>query len=94
MITADVEKDLQRIYDVGVAAGNGTEEDRSMFRGYILSCNERARTWQEKLLRLSGCGHCVTTSYGHNVQMMDPYLIAREAWWVWNHIEQSTLATL
>jgi pimeloyl-ACP methyl ester carboxylesterase len=89
VIRGSTPRDFQRTYDVGVAAGNGTEEERRMFREYLETADEKDHAWQEEILRLSSFGRFVRTSTsGHNVQLVEPDLVAEEIRWVWDHVEE------
>ena len=82
-------RDWQRIYDAGVAVGNGTEEERSLYRDYIANWGGKTHAWLEENLKLSSFGRMrSTTKSGHNVQLVEPELIAEEIRWVWDHIFQ------
>ncbi|TVY33758.1 hypothetical protein LOCC1_G008677 [Lachnellula occidentalis] len=88
VIRGNAPGDLQRMYDAGVAAGNGTEEDRRLFREYLELADRKDHLWQEELLRLSRFGRFVRSSSGHNVHMVEPELVAEEIKWVWDHIDE------
>ncbi|KAI2733363.1 hypothetical protein CBS147332_378 [Penicillium roqueforti] len=53
VIIADTPKDFQKMYDFGVAAGNGTEQERALFRKCLDRWREMNEDWQRDLLRLS-----------------------------------------
>lgn len=78
--------DLQRMYDGGVAGGNGNEE-RAMYRDHLATWDERDHAWQEEILKLSSFGRmCRETKGGYSVQLAEPELIAEEIQWVWDHV--------
>jgi hypothetical protein len=87
VIRANTPRDFQLMYDAGVAAGNGTEEERALYREYLSNWDEKDRRWQGEILRLSNFGKLVRAAHsGHNVQMVDPELVAEEIKWVWDHV--------
>jgi pimeloyl-ACP methyl ester carboxylesterase len=87
VIRANTPRDFQLMYDAGVAAGNGTEEERALYREYLSKWDEKDHRWQEEILRLSTFGRLVRAAHsGHNVQMVDPPLVAKEIKWVWDHV--------
>lgn len=87
VIRANGPRDFQRMYDAGVAAGNGTEEEQALFGEYLSKMDEKDHRWQEEILRLSKSGRLVRAAHsGHNVQMEDPELVVGEIRWVWEHI--------
>ncbi|TVY88870.1 Uncharacterized protein LAWI1_G007762 [Lachnellula willkommii] len=88
VIRGNAPGDLQRMYDAGVAAGNGTEEDRRLFREYLEHADKKDHLWQEEILKLSTCGRFVRSRSGHNVQMVEPELVAEEIKWVWDRINE------
>ncbi|KAH6678725.1 Alpha/Beta hydrolase protein [Halenospora varia] len=76
-------RDFQMMYDAGVAAGNGTEEERRLAKEYFCSWDPKDHRWQEETLRLSTFGRMVRVgTSGHNVQMVEPEVIAKEIRWV------------
>ncbi|TVY51371.1 hypothetical protein LCER1_G007743, partial [Lachnellula cervina] len=88
VIRGNAPGDLQRMYDAGVAAGNGTEEEKTLFREYLEPADKKDHLWQEEILRLSSFGRFVRSTSGHNVQMVDPELVAEEIKWVWDHADE------
>lgn len=91
VIRANCTRDFQRLYDAGVAAGNGTEEERSLYKEFLETFDEKDKANQEEILKVSRFNRFVRTiDNGHNVQMSDPELVAEEVKWVWEKvIEQS-----
>ncbi|CAI7669112.1 unnamed protein product [Penicillium pancosmium] len=53
VIIANTPGDFQKMYDFGVAAGNGTEEERALFRKCLDRWREMNEDWQSELLKLS-----------------------------------------
>jgi pimeloyl-ACP methyl ester carboxylesterase len=88
VIRGNTLRDFQRMYDAGVKAGNGTEEERRLFREYLEKWDERDHAHQEEILRLSSFGRLVRSTGGHNVQMEEPELAAKEIRWVWDYVEK------
>jgi len=89
VIRGNTPRDFQRMYDAGVVAGNGTEEERKLFREYLETHGEKDHAWQQEILRLSSFGRFVRAhTSGHNVQLVEPELVAEEIRWVWDHVEQ------
>lgn len=82
VIIADTPGDFQKMYDFGVAAGNGTEEERALYRKYLDRWREMDEDWQRELLRLSRLGRYVRLHCGHNVQLLQPQNIVQEIQWV------------
>ncbi|KAM3081028.1 hypothetical protein ACMFMG_004987 [Clarireedia jacksonii] len=78
VIKANTVTDYHRIYDAGVAAGNGTKEQQANMRALI----ERMpieETIQREQLKLSRNSKWVYASeYGHNIQATAPLLVAKE----------------
>ena len=70
------------MYEAGVEAGNGTEEERRRFRELLDGWEEKDKGWKEELLRLSGKSRMVVLEdCGHNVQLVRPDVVAREVEW-------------
>jgi len=88
VIQANTPQDFRRMYDAGVAAGNGTDDDRALCREWLDHADENDHIWQKEILRLSSVNRYTRTSTsGHNVQMVEPDLIADEIRWVWDHVQ-------
>lgn len=52
----------------GAAAGNGTEEERTLYREYFANCDERDSANEKEILKLSTLGRMRTTATtSHNV---------------------------
>ncbi|KAE9377385.1 alpha/beta-hydrolase [Stipitochalara longipes BDJ] len=86
VIRANTPRDFQRLYDAGVALGNGTEEERKQSRDFLVRFEGEDQKNQEEILTLSTVTHYVRATSGHNVQMMQPDLIAEEVKWVWDRV--------
>ncbi|KAJ5676278.1 hypothetical protein N7536_012450 [Penicillium majusculum] len=81
VIIADTPKDFQKMYDFGVAAGNGTEQERALFRKCLDRWREMNEDWQRELLRLSRLSRSVRLQCSHNVQLLQPQSIIQEIQW-------------
>jgi len=88
VVRGNTPRDFQRMYDAGVKAGNGTEEERRLFREYLENWDERDHAQQEEILKLSTLGRLVRSTGGHNVQMEEPELVAEEIRWVWDQYKE------
>lgn len=86
VIRAETPRDFQRLYDAGVAAGNGSEEDRENFRNFLIPFTKDDQINQEEILTLSTVSHYVRATSGHNVQMVQADLIAEEIRWVLDRV--------
>jgi pimeloyl-ACP methyl ester carboxylesterase len=86
VIRANTPRDFQRLYDAGVAAGNGSEEEREKCRDFLVKFAEDDRNNQEEILTLSTVSHYVRATSGHNVQFVQPDLIADEVRWVLDRV--------
>jgi pimeloyl-ACP methyl ester carboxylesterase len=87
VIAANSAMDLQIRYDAGVAAGNGTEEERAQYRALIDRMAKEDIDHQKEQLRLSSVGrYTFTETNGHNMQMTDPQVIVNEIKWVLDHV--------
>lgn len=82
VIIADTPGDFQKMYDFGVAAGNGTEEERALFRKCLDRWREMNEDWQRDLLRLSRLSRSVRLHCSHNVQLLQPQSIVQEIQWI------------
>ncbi|OJJ45244.1 hypothetical protein ASPZODRAFT_133876 [Penicilliopsis zonata CBS 506.65] len=86
VITADTPGDFQKMYDFGVAAGNGTEDERALFRRCLGRWREMNEHWQRELLKLSRRNRSVRLSCSHNVQLVQPQSIVQEIRWAMDSI--------
>ena len=58
------------MYNAGVAAGNGMEQDRRLHREWLEGLEERDHAQQQEIVKFSSFGRFVRASAsGHNVQM-------------------------
>lgn len=84
VVRGNATRDLKRMYDAGVTRGNGTEEERRLFREYLGRAGGKDKLWQEEILKLSKVGRLVRAeNSGHNIQMQEPEVVAKEVKWVW-----------
>ncbi|KAJ5995284.1 hypothetical protein N7481_002261 [Penicillium waksmanii] len=81
VIIANTPGDFQKMYDFGVAAGNGTEEERALFRKRLDRWREMDEDWQRELLKLSRLSRSVRLYCSHNVQLVQPESIVQEIRW-------------
>ncbi|UKZ54296.1 hypothetical protein TrVGV298_008104 [Trichoderma virens] len=82
-IQANYAQDLQKIYDAGIAAGNGTETQRSLMRKLIAETNEAEASMQKEMLRLSTRSlFTFIPDSGHSIHMERPDAIADHVRWV------------
>lgn len=82
VIMADTPRDFQRMCDVGIAAGHGTDVQRALCRERLERLKAKHREWLLANLTLSRVNHHVEVDCGHNVQMIQPEAIAKEISWV------------
>ncbi|KAF4617069.1 hypothetical protein G7Y89_g15082 [Cudoniella acicularis] len=82
-------RDIQRLYEKGVARGNGTEEDRKEARDAIGVWIEKEKGFHESFLKLSSKGHWIeATQSGHWVHHTEPELIVEGVRWVFENLEE------
>ena len=90
VIIADTPEDFQKMYDFGVAAGNGTEE-RALFRKCLERWRELHENWQREVLRLSRLSRSVRLHCNHNVQLSQPESIVKEIQWTMDSYDGSNI---
>ena len=79
--------EYERIYAAGVAAGNGTEEQREAFRRLLDRWEGIDREIKEEQLRLSSNTHLVQVpDCGHNVHLVRPDVVRDAIKWVMDKI--------
>ena len=89
VISATGPEDFQKMYDAGVAAGKGTEDERASCRKCIASMRDNYRDWQRANLKLSSTNRFVEVDVGHNVQILQPQTIADEVSWALENMASS-----
>ncbi|KAJ5764765.1 hypothetical protein N7520_004324 [Penicillium odoratum] len=82
LMVADHPADFQKMYDAGVAAGNGTQEEREICRHYLSRWKEKDEEWRKPLLKLSSFNRYVRVTCGHNVHLVQPEKVMGEIRWV------------
>lgn len=83
ILQANYAQDLQKIYDAGVAAGNGTETQRGLMRELIAKTNEAEALIQKEMLKLSTRSRFTfIPETGHSIHMERPDAIAEHVQWV------------
>lgn len=78
---------FQRIYDAGVSTGNGTEAEREEFREVVEFWWKNSTVLAKEILALSSVNRFRSTEKtGHNLQLLELELIAKEVRWVYSHL--------
>ncbi|KKA25412.1 Alpha/beta hydrolase fold protein [Rasamsonia emersonii CBS 393.64] len=76
-------RDYERIYESGIRAGNGTEEQRKAFRHLLDQWDNINEDLQGEQLKLSSQSRLVDIpDCGHNVNLVRPDVMAEEIRWV------------
>lgn len=87
VLATNTTMDVRAEYEAGVAAENGTEEERAQHRALIDKFAVQDPEDQKEQLKLSSVGrYTFTETNGHNVQMTEPQLVVDEIKWVLDHI--------
>lgn len=87
VIVCNSARDYWGVYNAGVAAGNGTEEQRKAFRQLLDSWESNSRDIQMEQLRLSSNSRLVRLSdCGHSVHMTRPDVVCEEIKWARDQI--------
>ncbi|RDW82625.1 hypothetical protein BP6252_03737 [Coleophoma cylindrospora] len=90
VLRGDTLRDERLMYNLGVAAGNGTEEQRAMYRKKLGTFEELDVSFQREHLLLSTNSHFVQAkNSGHNVQLQEPMLIVEEIGWVLQELDRA-----
>lgn len=89
VIKGNAAREYQQVYDAGVAAGNGTEEQRAIVSKMINGMEEKEETLQREQLNLSSVSRFVQLEKpGHLVILEEPEAIAAEVQWVLEKFSQ------
>lgn len=89
-IRGDNGKDFQKLYEAGVALGNGNETERAAFRKMVEGWNTRDRELQKGNLGLTDIRlrhYFEVPNSGHNVQLTSPDSIVAGVNWVLETLE-------
>ncbi|KAJ5682472.1 hypothetical protein N7462_005637 [Penicillium macrosclerotiorum] len=88
VIRCNSARDFERIYEAGVAVGNGTTTQRQAFRELLDRWDSIDQELKEEQLRLSSTTHFVhLPDCGHNVHLIRPDVVADEVQWVIDHLQ-------
>ena len=91
VIKGDTTRDLRKVFDAGVEAGNITEEYRASKKELVEEMAKIEERHQRELLRLSSCNRYVyAKKSGHNVHMTEPDVVANEIKWVLDMLRERT----
>ncbi|DAA75006.1 TPA_exp: Uncharacterized protein A8136_2104 [Trichophyton benhamiae CBS 112371] len=83
VIRCNSARDYERIYEKGVEAGNGTEEQQRKFRELLDRWDDIDRLLKEEQLQLSSRSRLRhVPDCGHNIHLTRPDIIAQEIRWV------------
>lgn len=83
VIKGNSAREYQQVYDAGVAAGNGTEEQRAIVSKMIDGMEEKDLILQREQLKLSSVSRFVQLEKpGHLVILEEPEAIVKEVKWV------------
>ena len=87
VVRANGTRDLWRLWEKGVEVGNGTEDERALYKAFVEEFDGKDEMNNEDILKISRVGRFVRAiDDGHNVQMTNPELVAREVKWVWDEV--------
>lgn len=87
VIRCNSARDYERIYEKGVEAGNGTEEQRKMFRELLDRWEDIDRDIKEEQLKLSSNSRLVhIPDCGHYVHLVRPDVVSEQIRWVRDRI--------
>lgn len=83
VIKGNSAREYQQVYNAGVAAGNGTEEQRAIVSKMIEGMEEKDDFLQREQLKLSSTSHFVQLEEpGHLIILEDPETVAKEVKWI------------
>lgn len=83
VIKCQSSQDYERIYEAGLDAGNGTDEQRNEFRYLLENWDNWSTELQREQMQLSSHARWVEVPHcGHNVNLIRPDVIVQEVKWV------------
>lgn len=84
VIKGDNKSDQKKMYDAGVALGNGDEMEREAYLEILRTWDVKDGGLQREILSLSGTGNYLEAprGAGHNVQLTHPGIIVEGVEWV------------
>jgi hypothetical protein len=81
-------RDLEKAYNAGVKAGNGTAEERDRYREMLDTWDKNELELQKEFLTLSDNPRfLVAVNGGHNVHMTDPGVIVDGIKWTLSNLD-------
>ncbi|KAJ5578284.1 alpha/beta hydrolase fold protein [Penicillium hispanicum] len=87
-------RDFERIYQHGVAAGNGSVQQQQEFRRLLDQMEAIDQDLKEEQLQLSSRVRLVhLPDCGHNVHLVRPDVVAGEIQWVWEQLQSARVST-
>lgn len=85
-------RDYERIYQAGVAVGNGTIQQQSAFRDLLDQWETNDHQLKAEQLQLSSKTHFVyQPECGHNIHLVRPEVVAEEIQWVLQQLQTEAL---
>ncbi|KZP07921.1 alpha/beta-hydrolase [Athelia psychrophila] len=82
VIKGQTGRDCRKLYDAGLARGNGTEEQRRVLLRFLEGMDDADSKNQQEQLRLSSLTEFGECDSGHNIQITEPDVIAAGVQWV------------
>ncbi|KAM5434796.1 hypothetical protein MferCBS31731_006568 [Microsporum ferrugineum] len=83
VIRCNSARDYERIYEKGIEAGNGTQEQQRAFRQLLDQWDDIDRFLKEEQLQLSSKSRLVhVPDCGHHIHLVRPDVVAQEIQWV------------
>lgn len=87
VLRANTRRDFQRLGEGGIAKGHGSEEERRLYQELVAVWDEKDEAAHRQILRLSSRGkYGFVESSGHNMQMVEPEIVAEEIKWVLDNV--------
>jgi pimeloyl-ACP methyl ester carboxylesterase len=84
--------DYEKLYEAGVKAGYGTEQERAAYREILRTWEEKDSRLQLEQLSLSCYSRCVVAKEsGHNVHLTQPEMVADATRWVLDEFMKRSL---
>jgi hypothetical protein len=80
---------MEKMYNAGVKAGNGTEDERARYRALLETWEQKEVAVQQDFFKLSTKGHFWQAERsGHCVHLSEPQLIAEAVKWTLENLSE------
>jgi pimeloyl-ACP methyl ester carboxylesterase len=89
VVKGHLERDMEKMYEAGVQAGNGTEDERARYRAFLETWEQKEVAVQKDFFKLSTKGLFLEAEQcGHNVHLSEPHVIVEAVKWTLENLSK------